>query len=267
MLCEKETAVVNDAYFTREGPGCFRPTDLVGGGWDPNEQHIAPVIGLIAHTIEVDRDSRGRNELQLTRLSCDILGTLPLEAVDVEITVLRPGRTIELVEARVSHAGRDAVIARAWLSHTYDTSTIAGTTLTSIVPPDEVSEWDFGSAWPGGFVSSLEVRRTSATPGRATAWMRTDVPLIAGEQVSATAAALALVDAANGIAARVSSEEVLFPNLDLTAHLVRAPEGEWTGVDTTVTFGPEGAGLTQSILHDVSGPIGAVAQTLTVRPR
>lgn len=266
-MCEKGNAVVNDAYFTREGPARFRPTDLVGGGWDPNEQHIAPVIGLIAHAIEVDRDSRGREELQLTRLSCDILGTLPLEPVDIEITVLRPGRTIELVEARLSHAGRDAVIARAWLSHTYDTAAIAGSTLEAIARPDEIPAWEFGLAWPGGFVNSIEVRRSSDTPGRAIAWMRTQIPLIAGEQVSPTAAALALVDAANGIAARVSSDEVLFPNLDLTAHLVRAPEGEWTGVDTRVTFGAEGAGLTQSILHDVNGPIGAVAQTLTVRPR
>ena len=31
----------------------------------------------------------------LTRLSYDILGTLPMDACDVEVRVLRPGRTIE----------------------------------------------------------------------------------------------------------------------------------------------------------------------------
>ncbi|MFN7242916.1 MAG: thioesterase family protein, partial [Dietzia cercidiphylli] len=56
------------------------------------------------------------------------------------------------------------------------------------------------------------------------------------------------------------------PNIDLTAHLFREPRGEWVGFDTRVSFGPGGLGLTSSTLHDESGPIGTLAQTLTVRP-
>jgi hypothetical protein len=37
------------------------------------------------------------------------------------------------------------------------------------------------------------------------------------------------------------------------------------GLDTTVVFGPDGAGLTTSVLHDRTGPVGRSEQLLTVR--
>lgn len=77
---------------------------------------------------------------------------------------------------------------------------------------------------------------------------------------------LGIVDVANGMAVRVAPDQVAFPNLDLTAHLFRAPVAGWVGVDTSVSFGSAGVGLTQSVLHDESGPVGIIAQTLTVRP-
>ena len=66
---------------------------------------------------------------------------------------------------------------------------------------------------------------------------------------------------------RADPREVLFPNIDLTAHLFRRPEGAWAGFDITVTFGADGIGLTSSVLHDVTGPLGTQAQLLTLRPR
>ena len=45
------------------------------------------------------------------------------------------------------------------------------------------------------------------------------------------------------------------------------PNPNGTGLDTTASFGPDGAGLTQSVLHDERGPFGAFSQTLTVRPK
>ncbi len=58
----------------------------------------------------------------------------------------------------------------------------------------------------------------------------------------------------------------MFPNVDLTVHLHRRPEGHWSGLDTTVTFGPNGRGVTSTVLHDVTGPVGHAQQILTLRP-
>jgi hypothetical protein len=76
----------------------------------------------------------------------------------------------------------------------------------------------------------------------------------------------ALFDIANGMAVRADPTSVHYPNIDLTAHLTRPPAGEWLGFDTRVTFGPGGLGLTSSVIHDEAGPLGTVAQSLTVRP-
>lgn len=62
-------------------------------------------------------------------------------------------------------------------------------------------------------------------------------------------------------------EEALYPNIDLTARIFREPVGEWFGLDTSVSFGVDGIGLTESVLSDTAGPVGTSSQTLVVRPR
>ncbi len=255
------------AYFTRVGEREFRATGHVGGAWATDEQHIAPALGLLAHAIEVDRDSRRDDGLRIARLSYDILGTIPIDVVTVDVTVARPGRSIELVEARLSHGGRVALVARAWLMKAYETTAFAGTALPRIAPPDAMEEWDPTEVWPGGFVSSVEVRRAQSEPGRAVVWVRTDVDLIDGEPVSVTARNVGLLDLANGMTPRVSADEVHFPNVDLTVHFFEQAQGEWLGFDTTVAIGTAGLGLTESVIHDLNGPVGTMSQCLTVRPR
>jgi hypothetical protein len=254
------------AYFDRTGPTTFRATEHVGGAWTLHEQHIAPALGLLVHVIERDRDARRGEDLVVARLSYDILGTLPIDEVSTTVTVIRPGRTIELVEARLAHDERDAVLVRAWLLHRRDTSTLAGSALPRIPAARDMPPWDASSVWPGGFIATTEVRRMQTAPGRATFWVRASQPLVAGEEASVLARAVGLFDIANGLTVRAHPDEVAFPNFDLTAHLFDQPQGEWLGFDTTVTFGADGVGLTSSVLHDHRGPVGTLAQILTIRP-
>ncbi len=249
------------SYFSRTGPTTFLPSPHVGGAWQLDEQHIAPALGLLTHAVETEHGDR----MAVSRLSFDILGVIPLEEVSVGVRVVRPGRTVELVEAAMSHAGRPAVLLRAWLMAERDTAAVAGTRLEPLPPPSAMPAWDPTTVWPGGFIASVEVRRAQEAPGRARYWVRTDVPLL-DEPTSALASAAGLADIANGMTVREDPRSVAFPNLDLTAHLVRAPEPGWLGFDTTVSFGPSGHGLTSSVLHDERGPFGTVAQSLTVRP-
>jgi hypothetical protein len=180
--------------------------------------------------------------------------------------VLRAGRTIELVEAMLSSDGRAAVRLRAWLMEPRDTSTVQGTGLARIPGPAETKPWDPTGTWPGGFIATVDVRRQQAEPGRAHVWVRTDVPLVADEEISPLSRTAGLLDVANGMTVRAEPTEVLFPNVDLTAHFVDQPQGEWLGLDTAVSFGPTGVGLTSSTVHDERGPIGTSSQSLTVRP-
>ncbi|GGR41771.1 hypothetical protein J2S40_001671 [Nocardioides luteus] len=253
-------------YWHRTGPHTFTPTEHVGGAWDLETQHIATLLGVMAHEVELGRDARRDDGLQVSRMSYDILGTIPIEPVSVEVSVLRPGRTIELVEARACHGGRPVVLLRAWLTADYPTDQIDGTRHQPMPPVEDVPAWDMTSLWPGGFIASVEVRREDLGPGRARSWVRTPHPIVADEPVSRLSQVAGLLDITNGVAVRVDPEKVSFPNLDLTAHLFRTPEEGWLGLDTTVSFGPTGAGVTTTVLHDERGVFGVSTQILTVRP-
>ena len=255
------------AYFERLGPHRFRATEHTGGAWDLRTQHIAPALGLLAHAVESDRDARRDDGLVVTRLSYDILGTVPIAEVETGVQVLRGGRTIELVEGVLSEGGRAAVRLRAWLMEPGETSAIQGTGHRDLPGPDQTAPWDPTTVWRGGFIASVEVRREQVEPGRASVWVCTDVPLLADEEVSALSRFAGLLDVANGMTVRAAPTEVLFPNVDLTAHFFAQPQGEWLGLDTTVSFGPGGVGLTTSVVHDEHGPVGTSSQSLTVRPR
>lgn len=252
--------------FERVDEHRFRATESVSGAWDIGHQHIAPALGLLVHAVEQDRDRRRDDALMISRLCYDILGTVPVDVVEVAVSVARPGRTIELVEAALRHDGRDVVRLRAWLLQGRDTGALAGTPIPAMPSPDDLAPWDPTTIWPGGFIASAEVRRAQEEPGRARFWVRTRTPLIGEEPVSDLARFVGLLDIANGMTVRVDPRGVAFPNVDLTAHFFTEPRGEWVGFDTSVSFGPTGLGLTSSVLHDERGPVGTLAQALTVRP-
>jgi hypothetical protein len=256
------------SFFERIDEHRYRPTAHSGGAWDPDELHFSPLGGLIVHAIDRHRAGHADAGLALSRISFDILGRLANDVCEIAVEVLRPGRTIELLEATLSIGGRPVIRARAWLLATLDTSAVAGGGDAALPSPEPLDSWALSSVWPaGGVVDSVDIRPVG-TPqtGRTTAWITTDVELVAGEAVSPLARYVTLVDLANGIATRQPPSEWMYPNVDLTMHLHRQPTGRWVGLDTTVVFGPSGQGITSSVLHDLAGPIGHAHQMLTVRP-
>jgi acyl-CoA thioesterase len=262
-----------DAYFERIDATHFKPTFHAGGAWNPSEIHFSPLGGLIVHAMELHREATGGGDKQLGRVSFDILGFLADDVCEVSVETIRPGRTIELIEATVKIGGRPVALARAWFMSGDDTTAVEGGEPDRLPNPDAVESWDLTKTWDltqtwtGGYVASLEERAVKPPqPGRTTAWLRTPLELVADEPASSTARFIALVDTANGIAVRESPKAWMFPNLDLTIHLYRQPTGPWVGLDTTVTFGSTGRGLTSTVLHDVDGPLGRAAQILTLRP-
>ncbi|MFF2053407.1 thioesterase family protein [Leifsonia sp. NPDC058194] len=254
------------AYFLPTGERTFTPTAEAGGAWADDEIHFSPLGGLIAHVILRHAAERPGPPLQLGRISFDILGFLALEPVEIQVETIRPGRTIELVEATAVIRGRAAVKARAWLLSAFDTSEVAGGAPEALPAPETAPRWPMSDVWRGGYVASLDVRAIRPPePGRATVWLSTDRALIAGEEVDPVASWLMLVDTANGVAVRRHPTEWMFPNVDLTVHLHRPPRGRWLGLDTEVVFGATGLGVTRSVLHDEGGAVGFAEQSLTIR--
>ena len=260
--------VTADSYFTRLDEHRFTPSEATGGAWNTAEQHISPMNGLIVHEVERFCAQRESDGMAIGRISTDILGVLGMEPFELTVEVIRPGRTIELLEAVVVSAGRPAVRARVWRSTAQDTARIAGGEGEPLPSPDRLAPSRLDDVWPGGFIDSIEVRPIGLVePGRAAAWVRSKASLVEGEAASDLARLMGLVDTANGMCVRESVDQWLFPNLDLALHLFRQPEGGWLGLDTTVVFGPAAHGVTMSALHDRKGHFGQCLQHLTIRPR
>ena len=252
-------------YYQALGQGRYAPTEFTEGAWSSQEQHMAPVSGLLVHALERHDP---RPDLLWARLSFDILGMIHRSETQVRTRTLRPGRTIELVEAVASAGGRDVVRLTAWRLIASDTSAVAGNTIPALPDPEQLAPWTGMGRWSGGFISSLDYRAVG-TPetGHGQVWLRPTHELVEGEESTEFARWAGLMDVANGIAVRAEPTEWLYPNVDLSLHLFRRPEGQWLGLDTQVSFGPHGQGLTSSRVHDAHGPVGSLAQSLTIRAR
>lgn len=252
-------------YYEHLGDGRYRSTIHAQGAWNPHEQHMAPASGIIADALVRHEP---RDDVRLARISYEILGLIPGGEFQVHTSTLRPGRTIELIQAELSAGGRVAIRATAWRMITSDTSAVAATEDEPMPGPDECKPWDGATVWPGGYIRSLEMRLAEGhRPGSGRVWIRTSHPLTDREDITDLARLMGLVDTANGIAARVppGEDSYIFPNVDLQIHMYRQPSGEWLGLDNKVSFGSDGIGLTSTVLHDVDGPFGRAEQILTLR--
>ena len=247
----------------------YQPTKHAQGAWNEHEQHMAPATGVL--TAELNGYAPQDN-MRIARISLDILGLIPLDYFTITTRCIRPGKTIELIEAVMSSRGRDAIIARAWRLMTQDTSEIAGIEdQQSAHKPEDLSAWDGMKGWPGGFIESVRlVTDTQRRPGRGMIWITNDVEMVEGIPTDDLVHLLGMVDTANGVVPRVglglSKLEWMFPNTDLQIHMHRAPRGRWLGIEAVQQYGDDGIGLTSAILHDTQGPFGRSEQILTIRP-
>lgn len=260
---------MSETYYRALGDGRYEPSIHTQGAWRDHEQHMGAPAALIAHCIDRHQP---RPDMMLTRISYDILGIIDLAETRVEVETIRPGRSIELVEATLTtgDSARPAIRARAWRLQTSDTAQVAGGEPPPLVgqsDPTALHAWQERSElWPGGYIAALEIRRSDDNrPGRGVVWQRTAYPLVDAEQSTDTARFLLHVDTANGMSVREDPREWLFPNVDLTVHLHRRPRYAWVGISSEVIFGRDGVGLTSAALYDLDGPVGRSEQTLTVR--
>lgn len=258
----------SSAFYRRIDDRTFQPTLHAQGVWRDHEQHMGPASGLLAHALETVHP---RSDLQLCRISYEILGVITADKTEITVEVTRPGRTVEMLQAWLITGGRTAIRATGWRLARFDTTSVAAGAPQPLAGLDSWPAWDATERWPGGYIRSLDFRASpDSEPGHGRAWLRASTSLIDGEDTSDLAAFTALVDTANGVADLLDPTEWMFPNIDLTIHYFRPPRftdpaQRWVGIDASVAVGPDGAGLTSSTLHDQHGAVGRAEQILTVR--
>ncbi len=248
-----------------DADGAFRSTVHTTGPWDARSQHAGPPSALLGRAVE---RCAPREELVVARVTVEVLGPVPVAEVAVRARVVRPGRSVELVEAVMSAGGRDVARASAWRVRRAEVDVPSRREPAPPLPeaPQELS-------WEGavdGYLSAVEwrlVRGSFGRPGPATAWTRLRHPLVPDEEPSPLQRVLAVADSGNGLSGELDLGTHLFINPELTVHLHREAVGEWVCLDAVTTVSPGGAGLATSVLHDVEGPVGVGAQSLLVAAR
>src|SRR5690625_227419 len=126
----------------------YQPTLHAQGAWNANEQHMGPVSGLLAAEIE---QFFPRDDMRLGRISFDIFGKMHLDQCTVQTRLIRPGRTIELVESQMEIRGQVCVVARACRLLTQDSSAIEGQEDQPVPGPHAGGMvWTEQEGWRGG---------------------------------------------------------------------------------------------------------------------
>ncbi|NLW04994.1 MAG: thioesterase family protein [Pseudomonadaceae bacterium] len=242
----------------------YSSTNYAQGAWNTHEQHMAPASGIITRELEAFQP---RPAMRLGRISFDIFGLIPSGEFSITTRLIRPGKTIELIESEMQAEGKTCITARAWRMSTQDSSEIAALEDPVIHHPDTLPSWDGISHWPGGYIKSLEAKVAEQhRPGKGIVWLNNAIAMVANQPSSDFVHLIGMVDTANGTAPRQSDDIAwAFPNLDLQIHLHRYPSGRWLGLETVQQYGSDGIGLTSSILHDIYGPFGRGEQILTLR--
>lgn len=257
---------VGDFYYQPLGNGRYRSTVHAQGAWNPHEQHMAPATGILVYEME---KFQPREDMRMARISLDIHGIIHAGDFEVKTRMIRPGRTIELIEAEMISQNRTCVVARGWRLKTSDSTAVAALEDASVTHPEDLVPFEGMTPWPGGYIRGLEFRGANGhRPGKGIVWMRNHFDMVEGFKTADFVRLMGMVDTANGVAPRVAPGpgSWMFPNVDLQIHMYRAPLGEWLGIEAQQTYGTDGIGLTSAVLHDTQGPFGRTEQILTVRP-
>lgn len=254
-----------NAFYEQLDETRYRATEHTAGPWSDKAQHLGPVSALLARELE---RCRPRQETLIRRVTIDVLGPVPVDELEVSSEVVRPGRSVELVSAQLSAAGRVAATARAWRMVHASNESVAGGDAAPLDDPTTWSELPVLEGWNSGYAAALDWRMAEGfEPGRAQVWARPRIPLVEGEEPTALQRLFTVADSASGVSSRLSLREWMFINTDLTVHLHRQPAGEWVGMDAETVIGPDGAGAATSVLHDSTGAVGRSAQSLLVTAR
>lgn len=262
-------AQAEGAFYAPQGEHWI-PSELTRGPWDPGSQHGGPPAALLARAIEA---CERREEMQIGRVTCDLLRPVPLAPLTVRARVLRPGRRVELLEASLSDERGEVMRATAWRLARAEVALPDGAVPERVVlpGPEEAEPLDFTIPLEAvGYHTAMEYRTLAGAfdePGPATVWMRMRHPLVAGEETSPVQRVLVAADAASGTSSALDWARFQFINVDLTVHLHRMPVGEWVCLDAVTYPERSGIGMADTRLHDRRGPIGRGVQTLFVRQR
>jgi len=242
---------------------------FAGGPWDPRLQHGAAPSSLICWAIE---RLPAPVPMRVARLTVDLLRPVPVAPLTLETEVLREGRKIQLIAARLLANGNEVVRATALRVRREERALPS----SAFCPPIDVREPEMGrepntagmARTP--FLSGISMRIAQGSfrlPGPAAVWYRAERPIVDGAAISPLMRAAVAADFCNGTSSVVDYREWTFINGDLTLSLAREPVGDWILLDAETWAGPDSIALSMARLGDRDGYFGRAIQSVLLEKR
>jgi hypothetical protein len=251
-------------------PALFEPdgddvvaTMLTQGPWDPDAQYGGGPCALLTWAVE---QVPTLVPMRVARLTFDMHRPVPLGRLRVRTEVVREGKRLQVVVARILRA--DVEVARCTALRLRLGDGPAPSTdprLPAVAPPpppDACPPVRFRATGLSAFLAALEVRSPDET--LVSAWFRVLLPVVEGHELTPVGRVAAVADFAANAANYLDQARWSCINPDLTIHLAREPRGEWTGITSRSWYDLDGTGHARGDLFDVDGFAGTVTSTSLV---
>jgi hypothetical protein len=246
--------------FERDGER-LTPTEAAVGPWRPDALHGAAIAALFGAVL----DEPG---MTVARVTLDLLASVPVAPLRLALQDAGGGRRVRRRTAVLSTDEREVARATALWANPSPIDDLPPT-VSPDPPPGDLAPLPEGRAgWPGFESQAMALRVTGNGDRGMRGWFRLLHPAIAGEPLTGLQQALAAADyTSGGMTTVLNLAEWTFMSVDLTVNLVRAPVGEWLGLEAKSLVAPTGVGTAMSLLHDADGPVGHCTQTQFIQPR
>lgn len=260
------------AVFEIEGDR-VRPSWYAQGPWDPRHQHGGAACALLARTLE---GVPCAPTLRFKRIHFDLMRGIPMTPLRTTTRVVRDGRRIQLVDASVWDG--DVEVARAsGLRMRQEPGLQPENNRVVREPlPYAPGEGDLlsvrgriGHDIPG-FIGAIDFVRADGEPtgsGTNTVWIRSHLPIVAGEEPTPLVRLAAACDFTSGISNALDFERFTSINPDVTLQVHREPKGEWIAVQGSTELEDDGTGQSRAGLYDATGRIADCLTSLLVSRR
>lgn len=241
------------ALFSATPDGAWTPGSYVRGPFDGVQG--GAVAALMAEAVQ------GVAPGFLASVTTHFLKPVPLATLRVRAEPLRLGRRVSVIDAVLSGPAGTVAVQRATLI----TEQPAPSLPTPPVRRSQPERLPRGArAAPHGGRWLMDAMDARSEPG-GRVWFRQEIPLYAG--ASPLSRVLMAADWAHGVVPPLGADvrpAAAIPNPDVTVHLIRAPRGDWVGLDPQTAWSPTAIGAGWASLHDTQGLIGRVAMSVAI---
>jgi acyl-coenzyme A thioesterase PaaI-like protein len=248
-----------EPFFVTDGDS-FVPNEIAQGGWGPTLGGQV-LGGLLARAVE---QQRADPDLIPARFTVDILRRVATAPVLVHAEVLRTGRRMQAIDARMTQGGELVARASTLLLRRGDQPGEMPWTTTISMPPAPQDPAQFDGSFPmfitpyGGDASDYDFPWQHDGPRYV--WIREIRPLVDDEPVTPFVRAAMAVDVTASLTG-FSKAGLEFINADYTLTLCRLPDGPYVGLAGLTHYSAGGIAVGSASLFDAHGPIGASMTT------